>query len=111
MTPQPTLRKCFMAGALMTALILTDGWLGTEFIPASGFVSSAEARVGRPGTPRSVAGVARRTTRRVVRRSAIYVAALPGGCVRTSVNGVVVWRCGGTYYQAYGGRYVVVYVN
>ena len=29
-----------------------------------GFVSTAEARVGRPLTPVSVAGVARRTTRR-----------------------------------------------
>ena len=31
---------------------------------ASGFVSSADARVGRPLTPVSVAGVARRTARR-----------------------------------------------
>jgi hypothetical protein len=30
-------------------------------------VSQSEARVGRPGTPYSVAGVARRTTRRAVR--------------------------------------------
>ena len=30
----------------------------------SGFVSTAEARVGRPMTPVSVAGVARRTVRR-----------------------------------------------
>jgi hypothetical protein len=30
------------------------------------FVSKAEARVGHPATPGSVAGVARRTTRRVV---------------------------------------------
>jgi len=31
-------------------------------------IDTAEARVGRPGTPGSVAGVARRTTRRTVRR-------------------------------------------
>ena len=54
---------------------------------------------------------ARRTTRRVVRRSSIYVATLPAACARTSVNGTVVWRCGGAYYQPYGGRYVVVYVD
>ena len=30
-------------------------------------VDRAEAIIGRPGTPRSVAGVARRTTRRTVR--------------------------------------------
>lgn len=111
MSTQPKFRKYFMAGAIMTALILTDGWLGTNPMPASGFISSAEARIGRPLTPVSVAGVARRTTRRVIRRSTIYVAALPAGCVKTSVNGVTVWRCGGTYYQSYSGRYVVVYVN
>jgi hypothetical protein len=33
-------------------------------IGSLGFVSSAEARVGRPLTPVSVAGVARRTVRR-----------------------------------------------
>jgi hypothetical protein len=32
--------------------------------PVPGLVTSAEARVGRPLTPVSVAGVARRTTRR-----------------------------------------------
>ncbi|SDR64280.1 hypothetical protein SAMN05519103_09617 [Rhizobiales bacterium GAS113] len=31
-------------------------------------ISQAEAVIGRPGTPRSAAGVARRSTRRVVRR-------------------------------------------
>jgi hypothetical protein len=31
-------------------------------------VSAAEARIGRPATPRSFAGVARRTDRRVTRR-------------------------------------------
>jgi hypothetical protein len=36
--------------------------LGTQ----SSFVSSAQARIGRPATPRSFAGVARRTTRRAV---------------------------------------------
>lgn len=35
---------------------------------ADSFVSTAEARVGRPLTPVSVAGVARRTSRRTVRR-------------------------------------------
>lgn len=111
MSTQPKFRKYFMATALVTALIVTDGWLSTTPMPGSGFISSAEARIGRPLTPVSVAGVARRTTRRVIRRSTIYVAALPAGCVRTSVNGVTVWRCGGTYYQSYSGRYVVVYVN
>jgi hypothetical protein len=95
--------------AVVLALILSD--LAAPVAPVLSYVGVAEARVGRPATPRSVAGVARRTTRRVVRRSTIYVGSLPAGCARTSINGVVVWRCGGSYYQAYGGRYVVVYVD
>jgi hypothetical protein len=79
--------------------------------PFASFIGEAHAVLGRPATPGSVAGVARRTTRRVIRRSAIYASTLPAGCVRTSVNGVVVWRCGPTYYQPYGGRYVVVYID
>lgn len=75
------------------------------------FSSNAQARVGRPATPGSVAGVARRssrrTTRRVIRRGA-YVAALPAGCRQTSVDGYAVYSCGGAYYQASGGGYVVV---
>jgi hypothetical protein len=49
-----------MAGLGISALE-TGAWL----VPAlPGFVSPAEAVVGRPLTPVSVAGVARRTTRR-----------------------------------------------
>jgi hypothetical protein len=36
-------------------------------------VDTADARVGRPATPASVAGVARRTTRRAVRHCAAGV--------------------------------------
>ncbi|PIO45830.1 hypothetical protein [Phyllobacterium zundukense] len=44
-------------------------------IPGFSFVTSAEARVGRPLTPVSVAGVARRSARRTVRRcvAGVYV--------------------------------------
>ena len=90
-------------------MILADG-VG-PIAPFVSLVGDAQARIGRPATPGSVAGVARRTTRRVIRRSAIYASTLPAGCVQTSVNGGVVWRCGGTYYQPYGGRYVVVYID
>ncbi|RNJ45843.1 hypothetical protein B5V01_11180 [Mesorhizobium erdmanii] len=113
-----------LAGALslVSALLLTEG-LWDSWLPLGSFVSSAEARVGRPRTPRSVAGVARRTTpggvagvarrttRRVVRRSTIYLAALPPACVTVNVNGTTLSQCGGVYYQPYGGRYVVVYVD
>jgi hypothetical protein len=51
---------------LVTAVTLTCLTLGEKLsVPGvAGFVSTAEARVGRPLTPVSVAGVARRTVRR-----------------------------------------------
>lgn len=51
-------------------LALITGAAGLEYAPipfgaaGAGFVKPAEARVGRPLTPVSVAGVARRTVRR-----------------------------------------------
>lgn len=91
---------------LMAALFL-------EVDPASIFLggplsSEAEARIGRPATPGSVAGVARRTTRRTVRRTSAYYAALPGNCAYVTLYGVAVYDCGGTYYQPYGNQYVIV---
>jgi hypothetical protein len=99
---------------LAGGMLLAGDLLNTEtdgVVTTSSFIAAAGAVIGRPATPGSVAGVARRTTRRVVRRSTIYVAALPAGCVVTNINGARYWLCGGTYYQASGGRYVVVYVD
>lgn len=100
--------KLFLVPLVGIGMLAVDSLAPTPIGP---FVSMAHAIVGRPLTPGSVAGVARRTTRRVIRRSSIYVATLPASCVRTSVNGGVVWSCGGAYYQPYGGRYVVVYID
>jgi hypothetical protein len=72
------------------------------------FVSDAEARVGRPMTPVSVAGTARRTTRRVIRRGA-YIAAIPAGCAYGNYYGYSLYYCGGVYYQKSGSGYVIVY--
>ena len=44
--------------------------------PSSSLVSSAEARIGRPLTPLSYAGVARRTTRRAVAAGAVAAGAV-----------------------------------
>ena len=96
---------------MIGALAVTDEGFQIAGLQGGLLVAHAQAVVGRPATPGSVAGVARRTTRRVIRRSTVYVAALPAGCARTSVNCVVVWRCGATYYQAYGGRNVVAYMD
>ncbi len=53
-------------GIFASIVVLGGLHLGEKLsIPGvHGFVSTAEARVGRPLTPVSVAGVARRTTRR-----------------------------------------------
>ncbi|MBW2244288.1 MAG: hypothetical protein JRH01_20080 [Deltaproteobacteria bacterium] len=96
----------------------------------------AEAIVGRPMTPVSVAGTARRsvrrTGRRVVRRTAVVagaavvttaavttvavvsvgtrVVALPGGCTTVVTMGVSLHQCGPTYYQPVFQSGSVVYV-
>ncbi|HVG58215.1 MAG TPA: hypothetical protein VNA24_06645 [Hyalangium sp.] len=92
--------------------------------------SEALAVVGRPLTPVSYAGVARRTTRRaayagaaaattpaVVGTAAVTAAAvgtaaavatLPAGCVQVVNAGVVYQKCGTTYYRpAYDGPNLV----
>lgn len=82
-------------------------------------IDTAEARVGRPATPRSVAGVARRTERRTtaigvgVARPVVAGAAVVGtaaatgaavaagtaaGCRTVVVRGVAVRRCGAIVY-------------
>jgi hypothetical protein len=94
-------------GAVVAGALLLDGGALTQ---RQIEVSSAEALRGRPATPISYAGVARRTTRRTVARTSVYVASLPRGCSTVVVNGVSLSQCGGVYYQPYGGRYVVVNV-
>ena len=79
---------------LSTATIVAAAallWNGQLPLDSKGFASSAEARIGRPLTPMSYAGVARRTTRRAV----------VGGAV---VGGAV---AGGAYYAAPACRQVV----
>ncbi|MCX7305510.1 MAG: hypothetical protein NTV73_14450 [Hyphomicrobiales bacterium] len=77
-------------------------------LPFFRIATDAQARVGRPLTPVSGAGVARRTTRRVIRRGAVVVA-VPNGCPYGSYYGYSLYYCGGTYYQRLGSGYVIVY--
>jgi hypothetical protein len=74
-------------------------------------IREANAVVGRPATPVSVAGVSRRTTRRVIRRTTIYVVSLPPSCTVVVIEGTQLHLCGGTYYQQVGTQYVVVVVE
>ena len=86
--------------------------VGVVAIPLAGLV---EARVGRPATPGSVAGVRRRTRRRTRRRvyAGMSLAYLPYGCNATRVRGGITYHyCGGIWYQPqYQGTTVVYVVN
>ena len=95
----------------MTGIARRRILLGVLLGAGTGAASTAHAIVGRPFTPLSVAGVARRSTRRVVRRTTIYAASLPRGCVPVTINGGQFHRCGTTYYQPYQGQYMVVQVQ
>jgi hypothetical protein len=91
------MRQFSIRRALLAAAVLAFGTLGSvEWSPVGGLglsIESAEARVGRPLTPVSVAGVARRTTRRAVVGGAAVGAATAGAaCVRVLVNGRYVCR-------------------
>jgi hypothetical protein len=96
-TPKP-LRLVVVALLAGGAALL---WGGGGSLPSGSFISQAEARVGRPATPMSYAGVARRTTRRSVAYGAAAGAAAAGtyyyatpGCQQV-VNsyGQIVYRC------------------
>lgn len=102
--------KTYLAAALGLGLILGDLEVAGHQVSIGFFKvgGEAEARIGHPATPGSVAGVARRTTRRVIRRGA-YIGAIPAGCPYGSYYGYSLYYCGGTYYQRSGSGYVIVY--
>jgi hypothetical protein len=91
------MRKIGVKQVLLATVAVACGVLGSlEWSQSNGpsvSIESAQARVGRPLTPVSVAGVARRTTRRaVVGGAAVGAAAVGTACVRVLVNGAYVCR-------------------
>jgi hypothetical protein len=106
------MRKVMKAAIVALALLFGAGdiELGGQQVNLGFFslTSDAQARVGRPLTPGSVAGVARRTTRRTFRRGA-YIATIPAGCHHGTYYGHSAYHCGGSYYQRSGSGYVIVY--
>lgn len=84
--------------------------LGAASVSVAG---AALARVGRPLTPMSVAGVRRRTRRRT-RRRMIYMSpgmtiyGLPYGCGGVLYGGL--YHCNGIYYRPVHQGTTVVYV-
>ncbi|WP_052763717.1 hypothetical protein [Microvirga massiliensis] len=89
--------------AATTAALLILIWSGDPVVPGHGFMTRAEAIIGRPLTPLSYAGVARRTTYRAFAYGAPGLAgaaaggayAYPAaGCVQVvGVYGQVITRC------------------
>jgi hypothetical protein len=88
------IRQILLATATLAfGTLASISWSANEG-PSLG-VENAQARVGRPLTPVSVAGVARRTTRRAVVGGAVVGAGAYGygtGCARVLVNGTYVCR-------------------
>jgi hypothetical protein len=97
----PLMHKTTLLLAAATAFAGALLWNGTSGIER-GLVSTSEARIGRPLTPMSYAGVARRTTRRAVAAGAVATGAAVAagayvarpGCVQvTDAYGQIVTRC------------------
>jgi hypothetical protein len=85
---------------VIAAVIIFEGLLLSDapkitFTASPVLISEAQARIGRPLTPMSYAGVARRTTRRAVRGGVYGGAAVYGaGCYQAvDAYGRVYWRC------------------
>jgi hypothetical protein len=94
----------FKRYGLMLVAACTGGaallWNGTVPRSPADFVSRAEARIGRPLTPMSYAGVARRTTRRAAAvgaagaaAGAYYYSPAPGCAQVVNSYGQIVYRC------------------
>lgn len=98
--------------AALVASVALSGVLALDIALDGGFlVPEVHAVIGRPMTPLSYAGVARRTTRRAIYATSVYRATLPAGCRTIVIDGTTLHQCGATYYQPTGGRYVVVQVQ
>jgi hypothetical protein len=87
------LRFTFAASLGAGSLLLSDNATLTQ---SGSLLSQAQARVGRPLTPMSYAGVARRTTRRAVATGVAVGAAAayaPGCYQAVDAYGRIYWRC------------------
>jgi hypothetical protein len=107
---------------VIAALTVAGELTGTGPLLLGG--GEAHAVIGRPLTPMSYAGVARRTTRRAAYAGAVappvavaapvvptagVVTALPGGCARADAAGGVYYQCGAARYQPYYYGSTLVY--
>jgi hypothetical protein len=87
------LRILLVASVGVACLLLSDNGIITQ---SGSLLSEASARIGRPLTPMSYAGVARRTTRRAVATGVAVGAATayaPGCYQAVDAYGRIYWRC------------------
>jgi hypothetical protein len=85
------LRITLASIAAFACLLLSDN---PSLDQSGSLISQAQARIGRPLTPMSYAGVARRTTRRAVAVGAAAATVYRPGCVQVvDAYGRVYWRC------------------
>ncbi len=111
--PKLQLRLLLIA-ALLCVLVID---LPITNITHNIIVKDAEARVGRPASPNSVAGVSRRTTRRTVRRPHRHrvavgtrVVVVPAGYTTVVVSGATYYYYDDVYYRRYYEGTEIVYV-
>jgi hypothetical protein len=95
-------KSAIAVAAFACSAILSFGWSEQGGISLS--VESAQARVGRPATPASVAGVARRQTRRAYGYGAPGAAAVGAAVVGTAAAAAASSYYGGPGYYS-GGPY------
>lgn len=137
MMAMSTRHKRMLGGLVAIAALAIAGELtGTSPLLLGG--GDAHAVIGRPLTPMSYAGVARRTTRRAAYAGAVaapyaapyaapvaaapvvaapvpvapaagVVTTLPGGCARADAAGGVYYQCGAARYQPYYYGSTLVY--
>ncbi len=97
------IRSSRLLAALLAVVIAAGAGLSPAGPAQAGFERAAARSLS--------AGLLLAASVRVIRKTTIYVTTLPKGCVRTEIGDTVVWRCGKTYYEPDGNRYVVVYVE
>lgn len=123
-----SIRSILLSLSAMLLLLTAD--ISSQLPLVLSFVPEAAAVIGRPWTPVSFAGVARRTTRRAViatsaASTTVVVAApaqtasvpigtvvttLPAGCVVTTIGNVEYHQCASVYYRAAFQGNTLVYV-
>src|SRR5215475_12813670 len=96
-------KSVIAAAAFACSAIFSFGW--SEQVGISLSVESAQARVGRPATPASVAGVARRQTRRAYGVGAAGAAAVGAAVVGTAAAAAATNYYGGPGYYSGGAYY------